>query len=109
MPTQSDFLLRRARLYSDLEPLAQRYSVTRYFRHSGMLPFEQMGKALSYADIFVMPYSDRVANRGRWPGRIGTYLALGRPIVSNPVGEIKLLFENEAVGLLAMKRCRRSY
>ena len=62
-----------------------------------------MAKALSCADVFVMPYPDCVANIGRWPGRIGIYLALGRPIISNPVGEIKLLFEKEEVGLLAIE------
>jgi glycosyltransferase involved in cell wall biosynthesis len=50
-----------------------------------------------------MPYLDCAANRGRWPGRIGTFLALGRPIVSNPVGEVEMLFKKEAIGLLAME------
>lgn len=87
----------------ELQVLAQRYGVAGHFRHLGVLPYETLAKALSCADIFVMPYPDCVANRGRWPGRIGTYLALGRPIVSNPVGEVGMLFEKEAVGLLAME------
>jgi len=85
----------------ELTALAGRHGVAAYFRHLGRLPFGELGKALSCADLFVMPFRDCVANRGRWPGRIGSYMALGRPIVSNPVGEVALLMGQERIGLLA--------
>ena len=52
-------------------------------------------------NVFTVPYVDIVANHGRWPGRVGNYLPLGRPIVSNPVGEMKWLISQNDLGLLA--------
>jgi glycosyltransferase involved in cell wall biosynthesis len=44
---------------------------------------------------------NRPYNKGRWPNKMGDYLSLGRPTVSNPVGDIKDLFERHEIGLLA--------
>jgi glycosyltransferase involved in cell wall biosynthesis len=81
--------------------MATRLGVSDRVRHLGVLPYTDLAAALSCADVFLMVYPDCVANRGRWPGRMGTYLALGRPVVSNPVGEVRLLFESEKCGVLA--------
>ena len=43
---------------------------------------------------------DRPANQGRWPGRINDYLCAGRPVITQPVGEMKILLEQEAIGRL---------
>ncbi|MBN1672225.1 MAG: glycosyltransferase [Kiritimatiellae bacterium] len=67
----------------------------------GVVPFENLPYCLPAADVFIMPYSNRVSNVGRWPNKIGDYMACGRPTVSNPVGEVKWLFENHEVGVLA--------
>ena len=107
VPTHPEVLLiMTGKREKELRTLALRYGVDQNFRHLGMLPYEEIAKALSCADVFVMPYPDCVANIGRWPGRIGSYFALGRPIVSNPVGDIKLLFEKEPVGLLATENAK---
>lgn len=75
--------------------------VTHHVRHLGYLPYGDLPDALSCADVFLLPFTDSVANRGRWPHKIGDYMACGRPTVSNPVGDIRPLFEQESVGILA--------
>jgi glycosyltransferase involved in cell wall biosynthesis len=103
--TQPDvLLLMTGGRQRELRLLAEKHGIDGHFIHLGALPYTEVPKAMSCADVFVMPYPDRPANRGRWPGRIGSYLALGRPVISNPVGEVKLLFEKEPIGLLAAER-----
>lgn len=80
---------------------ADRLGIANAFRHLGFLPYKDLPAALSCSDVFVVPFPDRPANRGRWPGKIGKYLAAGRPVVTNPVGEMKYLIESHGVGLLA--------
>jgi len=53
------------------------------------------------ADLYLMPLSDNPANHGRFPTKIGDYMAGGRPVVANPVGDIKELIEKYECGLLA--------
>lgn len=84
-----------------LEGLAEKHGVRAHFRHLGFVDRAVLSKALSCANAFTTPYVDNIGNRGRWPGRVGNYLPLGRPIVSNPVGEMKALVEDNELGLLA--------
>lgn len=84
-----------------LDAMVARHGVGAHFRHLGFLPYERLPQALSCVDIFLLPFRDKVANRGRWPHKIGDYMSMGRPTVTNPVGEMKLLLEREPVGLLA--------
>lgn len=72
-----------------------------HVRSLGVVPADRYIAALSCADVFFVPFLDRVANHGRWPGRVNDYLALGRPILTQPVGEMKRLLEAEPVGLLS--------
>ena len=67
---------------------------------TGPKPYEQLPDYLAAADVFLMPYRDKVSNRGRWPNKIGDYMCVGRPTVSNPVGEVKWLFERFDIGRL---------
>jgi glycosyltransferase involved in cell wall biosynthesis len=45
--------------------------------------------------------SDNLMNRARGPIKLGDYLAAGRAIVANPVGDLVEVFERDDVGLLA--------
>lgn len=36
-------------------------------------------KYLAAADVFLMPYSNKVSNVGRWPNKVGDYMCVGRP------------------------------
>jgi len=81
--------------------LAKRFGVQENIYLTGFLPFKDLPWYLGCADVFVLPFPDRTYNIGRWPNKIGDYMCLGRPTVTNPVGDIKPLFEKNAIGLLA--------
>jgi glycosyltransferase involved in cell wall biosynthesis len=70
------------------------------FVHLGMLPQDTFVRALTCADVFLLPFADKPYNRGRWPCKIGDYMAAGRPVVSNPVGEVQTLMQKHQVGVL---------
>ena len=70
-------------------------------RALGRIPFEELPAHQAAADLFLMPYADKVSNVGRWPNKVGDYMATGRPTVSNPIGDVRWLFEKYGVGLLA--------
>ncbi len=67
----------------------------------GPQPFTRMQLYLGAADVLALPLRDSVSNRGRWPNKIGDYMAAARPTVSNPTGEIAHLFAAHEIGLLA--------
>lgn len=81
--------------------LVRAYGVKDNVHLTGFLPLEELPWYLGCADLFVLPFPDKVYNVGRWPNKITDYMSLGRPTVSNPVGDIKVLFENHDIGLLA--------
>jgi glycosyltransferase involved in cell wall biosynthesis len=68
---------------------------------TGFVPSEDLPWYLGCANLFLLPFPDTVYNIGRWPNKIGIYMSVGRPTVSNPFGDIKPLFEQNPIGLLA--------
>ena len=68
---------------------------------TGPVPYTELKNHLPAADLFVMPYTNKVSNVGRWPNKIGDYMCVGRPTISNPIGEVKWLFEKYNIGVLA--------
>lgn len=81
--------------------LAHSYGVTNNIFLTGFLPAEQLPWYLGCSDVFVLPLADKIYNIGRWPNKIGLYMCLGRPTVTNPVGDIQSLLEQNDIGLLA--------
>jgi glycosyltransferase involved in cell wall biosynthesis len=81
--------------------LARTYGVQRNLILTGFLPYEDLPWYLGCADLFVMPFPDKIYNIGRWPSKVNDYMSIGRPTVSNPVGDVKALFEKHHIGLLA--------
>ena len=67
----------------------------------GFVSSDDLAWHLGAADVLVLPFPDTVYNRGRWPNKIGLYMGLGRPTVSNPTGDLRPLFERHRIGLLA--------
>ncbi|MCI0562987.1 MAG: glycosyltransferase family 4 protein [Nitrososphaera sp.] len=86
---------------NQIAKLAAQYGVSDNFRMFGYLPYEQVPEVLSCVDVFLLPFKNNVANLGRWPNKIGEYMAAGRPTVTNAIGEMKILFANEQIGLTA--------
>jgi glycosyltransferase involved in cell wall biosynthesis len=67
----------------------------------GIVPYEKIPDYMGCADIFLLPFARKQANIGRWPNKVGDYMAMGRPMVSSPVGEMEHLFNQEPIGRLA--------
>jgi glycosyltransferase involved in cell wall biosynthesis len=78
-----------------------RHDLAAQVRHFGLLPYADYERLVACTDVFLLPFVDTVANRGRWPGRIRDAMAAARPVVSNPVGEMQILLTQEEIGLLA--------
>jgi glycosyltransferase involved in cell wall biosynthesis len=68
--------------------------------YAGIVDYAILPQYHACVDVFALPFTDKQANRGRWPNKIGDYLAAGRPIVSNPVGDIAELFTTYDIGYL---------
>jgi glycosyltransferase involved in cell wall biosynthesis len=81
--------------------LAEAYGVESNIQMTGFLQQDELPWHLGCADLFVLPFADKVYNVGRWPNKICDYMSLGRPTISNPVGDIKTLFESHEIGLLS--------
>ena len=67
----------------------------------GKVPHKELPNVLPAADVFLLPYPNKIVNVGRWPNKIGDYMATGRPTVANPVGELIDLFSRYQIGRLA--------
>ena len=68
----------------------------------GFLSYDDYTTILSGADIFLFPFQNQPLNTGRWPNKIGDYMAAGRPTVSNRTGDLIDLFDKHRIGLLAL-------
>ena len=66
----------------------------------GWVEFELYNKYLSACDLFVLPYKNTNINAGRWPNKIGDYLCLARPVLTNPTGDIRQYIEKYRLGIL---------
>lgn len=65
----------------------------------GEQPYEKLPYYLAAADALLLPMEDTPIEKARWPIRLGDYLAAGKPIISNAVGEVKNVIEDNRCGL----------
>jgi glycosyltransferase involved in cell wall biosynthesis len=84
-----------------IHKMISKYKVEDRIIFTGFLPSEEFPVYLGCSDVFLLPLADRPYNHGRWPNKMGDYLSIGRPTVSNPVGDITSCFQKHEVGLLA--------
>ncbi|MEW6443409.1 MAG: glycosyltransferase family 4 protein [bacterium] len=71
----------------------------------GIVPYEKLAPYLACADVLLLPFTDKICNIGRGPIKLGDYMAAGRPIVTQPVGDLRSLFDlEEPIGLLCGDR-----
>lgn len=54
----------------------------------GWLSYEEFTALVGCADLFSLIQKNSLRNRSRFPNKLGDYLAAGRPIIANRVGEI---------------------
>lgn len=102
-----------ARLLSTAPPLSARAREAYGLKQENLLeigrqPFERLNTVLNAADILLLPLEDNPSNQARWPHKFGDYLAAGKPIVTNFVGDILHYFpsvdEPNRIGIAAPAR-----
>lgn len=74
--------------------------------HMGFQAYNDLGDILACGDVMLLPLTRIGANQARFPNRFGDYLAAGRPIVTNPTGDVGEVVLNERVGLVTEEHPR---
>ena len=67
----------------------------------GRVPYQEIGTYLSSADALLLPMDNNPIEEARFPMRFGDYLCIGRPIISNAVGEVKYYLEKYNCGYVS--------
>ncbi len=87
--------------YPITQELCREYDIKRGIHEMGVVPFEQLDRYLACADVLLLPFTDKICNIGRGPIKLGDYMAAGRPIVTQPVGDLRHVFQDDKpIGLL---------
>jgi glycosyltransferase involved in cell wall biosynthesis len=68
---------------------------------TGTLPFARVPVPMGASDVLLLPFSNTLTNRARGPIKLGDYLAAGRAVLANPVGDLVDVFQADDVGVLA--------
>jgi glycosyltransferase involved in cell wall biosynthesis len=68
---------------------------------AGRVPFEKVPVYINAGDICLAPYFEEGLNEtGISPLKIFEYMACGRPIITNPVGGLDVLFREHEIGVM---------
>jgi len=81
--------------------VAEELGITKQVHFTGWVSDEDYPRWISCADVCYLSLEDTLLHRARWPAKILDYLAGGRPVVTNGVGEVLDLFTQHEVGVLA--------
>lgn len=68
---------------------------------TGYLSEDSLRDVVAGSDVCLMPFRKKVSNLGRFPGKLSEYLSMGKPVVSNPVGEVGKVLCCSGGGMLA--------
>ena len=96
-----DVLIITSGNYFEEQKKSQLYDPKRFIEF-GHLPYKKYVKLLPAVDAFLFPFPNKTINHGRWPNKIGDYMAAGRPTISNRTGDLVELFDTHKIGLLAV-------
>lgn len=95
------WLLMSGRRFPEVEEAARAEGAVDRVRHVGVVPYDDLGDVMAAGDVMVVPYASAPHNEARYPNRAGDYLAAGRPIATNPTGDLGRLVADERVGVVA--------
>lgn len=94
-------LVMAGRRFPILEQIVAAAGFSHQLVRLGMLDRNSLTEAMACADVLLLPYTSRSVNIYRSPNKLGDYLSAGRPIVTNPTGDLGRLVAQERVGLVA--------
>lgn len=72
----------------------------------GIVARELLSTYLAAADLMILPLANKEINLGKFPNKLGDYLASARPTIANPTGELLKILEKEQVGIFAPEEPR---
>ncbi len=81
--------------------LGEQLGIAKSILWTGWVSDEDYPRYISCADICFLPLENNLNNRARFPGKVLDYLCAGRPVVTNDVGEVGLLFQSRQIGQLS--------
>lgn len=81
--------------------IASHQSLQKKILREGIVKRAMLSWYLAAGDLMLLPFANKEINLGKFPNKLGDYLAAGRPTISNPTGEIKKVFSKNKVGILA--------
>ncbi|MFH1737830.1 MAG: glycosyltransferase family 4 protein [bacterium] len=84
-----------------LDMLRERFRVGHEVYLPGDVPYSLLPKFLGATSVHLLPLLDTLANRARVPNKLGDYLASGRPIVANDVGDAGRIVRESGVGCVS--------
>jgi len=90
----------RSPFHDNAEHLAETLELRAHVRCLGRLNLPGLVAALSAADVLVVPKRNEKANIAGFPQKLAEYLAVGRPVVATPVGDIPLYLRDRENALL---------
>lgn len=82
-------IARTGRKFSD--EYLKKYDISDELLQLGFVDYNEYDKLLSCADAFILIQENNNKNKGRWPNSSGDYLAAGRQVFSNSIGDINEL------------------
>jgi glycosyltransferase involved in cell wall biosynthesis len=94
-------LVLTGKVHPSILQMAEERDVKENLLQTGFLPREELPWWLGSTNVCLLPFPETVYNVGRWPNKVGLYMSLGRPIVTNPAGDVKTLIDEHQVGLSA--------
>jgi colanic acid biosynthesis glycosyl transferase WcaI len=97
----SALLVMAGRRFPILEQIVATAGFSNQLVRLGMLDRASLAEAMACGDVLLLPYTNRSVNIYRYPNKLGDYLSAGRPIVTNPTGDLGRLVAQERVGLVA--------
>jgi len=68
---------------------------------TGRVDYKKVTELAPVSDISLMPLGDNLANRGRGPIKAGDYMAAGRPVLANDIGDIGYWIKKYRIGITA--------
>jgi len=68
---------------------------------TGWVADKEITSWLGCADVCVLAVRDHPVNHARWPDKVGSYMAAGRPTVCTRVGDVAEFIESNQVGLVS--------
>lgn len=88
-------------VFESVKEQARNYGVLDRVLFPGRIHLPELNDYLASTDVLCMPMTDNAYNRGRLPNKLLDYLAAGRPVVANPVGDVATILESGTAGVLA--------